>query len=646
MFAAVKRPGLSFAMCAAVAMACSRAAIASPAEEYSREIRPLLEKRCFECHDAATARADLNLEQYDSLDRITGAPEVWQLVLERVRSYEMPPKKSGELGFDEYQKLVEWLGRLPKPPEPDCNTLASDRTAHFYRGYVMSRRLNRAEYARSIRDLVGVEVPVLELLPADGGGGEGFDTTGSALFLSTLHIERYLAAAERVTETVLTDDEPEDPEIRRARDNLLVARPSDTVAARDAARAVVSEFARRAFRRRVQDDEVDRLMALYDRAAGRGDGFVAGIRLALQGVLISPHFLFLAEPEPGKPGIQPLGPYPLASRLSYFLWSSIPDERLLSLAESGALLDIHVYRAEIRRMLGDPKAAALGERFALQWLDVDRVGSMVRPDPQRFPQFDEELASSMRHEVVAFFNHIVREDRPLLELIDSDYTFINERLARLYGLEAPGEPGFQRVSTASTPRGGVLGMAAVHALTSYPLRTSPVLRGHWILEALLGEKVPPPPPGTPTLDPDAAEAPTSLRQQLEQHRADAACAACHDKMDPLGFGLENFDPIGRWRTAEAGHEIDARGTLPSGETFDGPDGLRQVLMARKDQVMRHLARKLTGFALGRELTRLDTCVIDSAMDALHNNDYRASALIESIALSFPFRHRFYPKSDS
>lgn len=616
-------------------------------EDYTKEIRPLMAKKCYECHNATKTKGDLNLERFENLDAIKTAPEIWQEVLEKVQAYEMPPKKSGELDFSQFQKLTAFLRELPQPEKPDCNQIASDRTANFYRGYVMSRRLNRAEYINTIRDLFGVELDLHleQLLPADGGGGEGFDTTGDTLFTSSIHIEKYLAAAEQITRHILPDRPREQSrELRAARERILFRAPGWFEKSAAVAREVIATFARRAWRRPVTTEDVDQLMKLYARGCQRGDSFAASVRLALQGALISPHFLFLAEPEPVTTGIQRLADVPLASKLSYFLWSSMPDEELLALAEAGKLSDTNVYRAQIRRLLKDPKAAAFGERFALQWLDLDRLGGEVRPDATKYPEFDAALAQAMKGEVTAFFNHLIQNDRSLLELIDSKYTFANRRLAELYGL--PGVTGdeLQLVEVADARRGGLLGMAAVHAATSFPLRTSPVLRGRWVIEALLGEKIPPPPPGVPALDEQAAETTgLSLRKQLEQHRLQAECAACHDKMDPLGFGLENFDVLGRWRDQLHGAPLDTKGTLPSGEVYEGPDGLRQILMARKEKIVRHLARKLTGFAFGRELNQFDNCVIDDAMKALAQNDWRTTVLIETIAMSYPFQHRFYPK---
>jgi hypothetical protein len=637
------------AILAAVAsVAVSISAEAGSAEEFRDDIRPILEKHCFECHGPEKQKGKLNLATFAEYAHVTEAKEVWQVVLERIQAFEMPPEGKPELGFNKHQKLMKWLRGLPKPERPDCDQIASDRTANFYRGYVMSRRINRSEYNQTVRDLFGLDLRLQELLPADGGGGEGFDTSGNALFVSSIHIEKYLAAATRALEAVLSDNAKNlSPEAAKARARILIAEPKPGTSAREAARTNVTAFASRAFRRPVADDEVERILSMFDRGWERGDGFIPSLRMGLKAVLVSPNFLFLAEPEPAEGGVHRLGALPLASRLSYFLWSSMPDEELFTLAKGGQLLETNIFRQQIHRMLADPKAEALGERFALQWLDLDRLGTEIRPDPKKYPEFDSELGASMRREVTAFFNYILRQDRSLLELIDSDYTFLNERLAKLYGVEGVSGAEMQHVRLTDRNRGGIVGMGGVHALTSYPLRTSPVLRGKWILEALLGDKVNPPPPDVPPLEEKAEEvAHLTVRVQLEKHRINPDCASCHNKMDPLGFGLENFDILGRWRDKDRGHPIDARGTLPSGETFTGPTGLKNLLMTRKDDVIKHLVRKMTGFAYGRELNRLDECVIDRAMKALQANNYRASVLVEQIATSFPFQHRFYPKQDA
>jgi hypothetical protein len=618
----------------------------SPLEEYQKEIQPILKKHCYDCHSNDKAKADLNLEYFDDLDKIHEAEETWVKVQELVYAFEMPPPGKNDLSFDKQRKLVDWLKKLPKPEKPDCDQIANDRNANFYRGHVMSRRINRAEYANTIRDLFGVQVAVEELLPADGGGGEGFDTAGNALFTSSIHIEKYIAAAELVLTTVLPDKTSKlAPEIKAARARILGsnAKPSKKEA-RVTAQEVVSRISRLAFRRPADTNEVERALQLFDRAFDRGDGYVPSLRLALKSVLVSPNFLFLVEPEPDEKGVQPLAALPLASRLSYFIWSSMPDEELLALAESEKLMDPNIYRQQVHRMLQDPKAAALGERFALQWLDLERLGGEVRPDAQKFPEFDSELQRAMLEEVTAAFNYVVKSDSSLLQLIDADYTFANERLAKIYGIPDVTGAEVRKVALTDKNRGGVTGMAAVHAITSYPMRTSPVLRGKWVLEALIGEKVNPPPPETPAFEETQQKAKDlSLRAQFELHRSKAECASCHDKMDPLGFGMENYDVLGRWREKDGEHAIDSTGKLPSGETFTGPAGLKKILMSRKDDVMKHLVRKMTGYAFGRELNKFDNCVVDKAVEALQQNNYRPTVLVEHIALSFPFRHRFYPK---
>jgi hypothetical protein len=368
------------------------------------------------------------------------------------------------------------------------------------------------------------------------------------------------------------------------------------------------------------------------------------LKLPLKAVLISPHFLFLVEPEPDKDGVYELPDYPLASRLSYFLWASMPDDELLLMAAEGKLRDGGILREQVRRMLRDPRSRGLAENFTPQWLGLGALGETVRPDPQRFPEFDDALADAMRQEPICFFDDLIREGRSLLELLDADYTFANERLARHYGIEGVRGTAMRRVPLADKNRGGVLGMAGMLTVTSFPLRTSPVLRGKWVLEDLLGSRVPPPPPNAGELPKDDRNAKgLSFRKQLELHRSRSECASCHQRMDPLGFGLENFDPIGRFRTEQAGQPIDAVGELPSGEKFNGPRELRAVLLKQKTEFLRNLARKMLGYALGRQLYRFDQCVIDDSLKALEADGYKAPILLERIALSYPFRHRYVKK---
>ncbi|MES1167423.1 MAG: DUF1592 domain-containing protein, partial [Pseudomonadota bacterium] len=357
---------------------------------------------------------------------------------------------------------------------------------------------------------------------------------------------------------------------------VMIAEPSATLSKPAAAEQIIRRFATRAYRRPVREAEVNRLMALWAKADGDGRPFVQSIDTVLQAVLVSPAFLFRMELDPQEDeesGIHTLNEYELASRLSYFLWASMPDDELFALAgrhQLRANLD-----AQVRRMLKDPKASALVQDFAGQWLQL-RTMQAVAPDPKRFPDFDEALRSAMTRETELFFNAIVQEDRNVMDFIDADFTFVNERLARHYGLPGVTGDDFRRVTLPADKRGGILTQASVLTVTSLPNRTSPVLRGKWVLENLLDAAPPPPPPNVPALaEGDKAELTGTIRQRMEQHRKDPKCAVCHEQMDGIGFALENFDAVGAWRTQDGGTEkIDARGTLPGGKSFNGPVELR------------------------------------------------------------------------
>ncbi len=621
----------------------ARAEDAAHRKLYDEKIHAKIDRYCYKCHGNDKQKGDLNLASQANYDDIVKNPKLWADILERIFAFEMPPEGSPGPEFDERNEILDWLRKLPKE-ELDCSKLASDRTQSFYAGHVMSRRITRDEYRNSIRDLTGLSIDAASNLPADGAGGEGFDTTGDTLFTSTLAIEKYLDAAELVMAALLPDSPDAMPAPdAAARASLLGDLPNDALPPRNAARKVLDRFLPRAFRRPAHPGEPEKYLAAFDRAIARGDRYDLAVRLMLTGIIVSPHFLFLAEPEPAQPGIQPLSPFALASRLSYFLWASMPDDILFQKASSGDLLKDDVYLAEIRRLLADPRAASLGHRFASQWLDLDRVGTDIKADGSRFPEFTPALAASMRGEVITFFNHLIRENQPLTDLIDCNYSFINAPLAALYGIPDISGDSFQKVTFPSRQRGGLTGMAAIHTATSFPLRTSPVLRGKWLLDTVLGERVPPPPPNVPPLKEEAAtSSAASVRQQLEEHRRNPDCAACHNRMDPLGFGMESFDVIGRLRT----DNVDASGKLPSGESFNGPEGLKDILLARKDQIIRHLVRKLTGYALGRELNHFDECILRDAMKALSEHEYRPAAAIETIALAKAFRFRYYPPSES
>jgi len=616
----------------------------TPEKDFEK-VRPLLTRYCGKCHSEKKKEGELDLSRFTTFQKAREEKKIWDTVQSRFFSREMPPEGSPQPKGEERKLLREWMTAMVKH-DGDCDQIANDGNTNFYRGHVMSRRLTRTEYANCIRDLTGVDIPVTQQLPADGSGGVGFDAVGDSLFLSPIHLESYLAIAEQVSQKFWPDEIPssEPAAIRERRaawgGDIVPKGRSD----RDVAERTLSRMARLLFRRSVSKEELQRYLAFYDNSRSHGESHRAGLRSTLQGLLISPHFLFLAEPEPEKEGVYPLADHPLAARLAIFLWSSLPDEKLLDAADAGLLQKEDELRSQIQRMLKDPRSLALGENFAMQWLGLTSLGVTVQPDKEKFPEFNDELATAMKAETAQFFAHLFSENRSLLELLDADYTYVNADLAQHYGIENVTGPELRKVILKDHVRGGVLTQASVLTVSSHPQRTSPVLRGRWLLEEILGSRVPPPPPGVPPLvEAGEGDNVVSLREQLEKHRSNPQCITCHSRMDPLGFGMENFDPIGRWRTEVDGQPIDSQGTLPSGEKFNGPAELKTVLLKRKNEVIRHLTRKMYGYAVGRDLNKFDDCVIQKAVDTLKKNDYRASLLVEEIALSYPFRHRYCKK---
>ena len=389
------------------------------------------------------------------------------------------------------------------------------------------------------------------------------------------------------------------------------------------ARANLADLARRAYRRPVTEGDIDGLMRLVEQAREQGDSIDHGMELALEAILVSPRFLFRIEPAGGANAS--LDDFQLASRLSYFLWSSMPDDELFHLAAQHRLRDPEILRAQIHRMLLDPKARALVENFGGQWLETRNLDSL-QPDPAKFPEFTGALRHDMQRETQLFFQSIIGDNRPISDFIRANYTFLNQRLAAFYGIPNVEGPQFRRVDLPpDSHRGGILTQASVLTVSSYPARTSPVIRGKWILQNLLDAAPPPPPPNVPKLDETALGATATVRQRLEQHRANPACKGCHSRMDPLGFALENYDAIGHWRTQEGDLPIDATGALPNGQTFEGAEGLKQVLLKDQDRFARCLASKLMTYALGRK----------SSMPSA-KGDETFSQLVEAIVMSPEF----------
>ena len=406
------------------------------------------------------------------------------------------------------------------------------------------------------------------------------------------------------------------------------------------ARQILSSLARRAYRRPVDEQDVQGLVQFYNEGQREG-GFEAGIQFALERLLVSPDFLFRIERDPvdAEPGsMYEITDTELASRLSFFLWSSLPDDELLDLVERGALHEPGVLEQQVERMMADPRASAFIENFVGQWLYLRNLGG-IYPDPAGFPEFDENLREAFQRETELFIDDQVRSDRSLLELLSADYTFVNERLARHYNIPGIYGSRYRKVTLDGVERGGLLGHGSLMMVTSYPNRTSPVLRGKFVLENLLGGPPPEPPPNVPALETSSDGRVLTMREAMAMHRENPACSVCHAAMDPIGFSLENYDAVGKWRVEFAGQPIDASGLLPDGSTFDGPDGLRNLLLERPDDFVGTVTEKLLTFALGRSLEYYDMPSVRAIVRAAAQDDYRWSSVILGVIESAPFQMR-------
>ena len=588
------------------------------AADFAKEVRPVLETFCFKCHGAERAKGGVKLHEASDLAALYRDPLLWDKVLVELRDEAMPPDDKPQPSADERKRLIAWLDRALNDPDP----LAVPRDP----GKPVLHRLSKREYNNTIRDLLGLDTHPADEFPPDGGGGGGFDNNSATLFTPPVLVEKYLAVATKL----LAATRPE---------RLIVSRPGPVLTKTDAAKANISRFVSRAFRRPVEPAQIELLLKLFAQADARGESFDDAVRYALRGVLVSPDFLFRVEVPRGL-NASPVSDYELASRLSYFLWSSMPDDELFRVTYAGTLRQPAVLEAQVKRMLLDPKARAFAETFAGQWLRVDELTTSAQPDAKRFPDYTPALRDAMLAEPVEFFHALVRENGSLLRVLDADYTYVNEPLAKLYGLDGVTGEKFRRVALKDRNRGGVATMGAVLTLTSYPRRTSPVLRGKWILEQILGTPPPPPPPLVESLPTnDKPKDGLTLRQQLEKHRTKEECAGCHKRLDPLGFGLENFDAIGRWRNQIAEQPVDATGEMVSGEKFNGPAELKAILLKHKDVFARNVTEKMYAYALNRGLESYDVPTVRRTAKLLASADYRVDTLVLEIVKSYSFQNR-------
>ncbi len=593
--------------------------VVSDQTTFEKQMRPIMKQVCVRCHSGQKPAGGINLDVAGDITTLQRDQTTWRKVITQLHGRTMPPPNAPQPTEEQRSQLLVWLN----------HTLdgASDAVLAKNPGRVLIHRLNRMEYNNTVRDLFGITSNPADSFPADGGGGAGFDNNADTLFIPPILMERYLRAAG----TILAEARPS---------RIFFVQPGKGVTRRAAARQIVAHFALYGFRRPPETAEVDRLMHLYDASIAHGETYADSVKLALKAVLVSPKFLFRAESTDASNGPRALGDYALASRLSYFLWDSMPDDTLLQLAAQHHLKDPKVLELQVDRMLKSPKASAFAESFAGQWLHVRDLYTTAKPDPGRYPNFTPALRDAMFQEPVALVNTVFRENASLITLIDADYTYLNEDLARHYGIEGVQGPEMRRVALKDRRRGGVITTAGVLTVTSYALRTSPVVRGKWVLEAILGTPPAPPPPNAGGLPAD--DAPTSgltFRQRLEKHRSRPECAGCHSRMDPIGFGLENFDAVGRWREAVAGIPVDSSGVLANGEKFSGPAELKQHLLADKEGFVRNLTEKMLGYALGRGLEPYDLPTVRKICAAVQKDGYKSDTLIRGIVESYPFQYR-------
>jgi mono/diheme cytochrome c family protein len=664
------------------------------AEQFTREIVPILETHCYACHGDGGQEGSVTLDEFATPEAAVADRQLWFRALRMLRAGMMPPAEYDRPTRDEIATLESWIKRGafaidPENPDP---------------GRVTVRRLNRIEYSNTIRDLMGVRFDAQTMFPPDDTG-HGFDNIGDVLTISPLHLEKYIEAAEEiVAEGVPTEppDEDGDRERRRQYRRFFAEPPPEDADQRRAYVVdVLKKFVMKAFRRPADDATVERLADLAQSVyEGEQTRVEAGIARAMTAVLASPRFLFREEQLEDDPGhTYPLvDQYSLASRLSYFLWSSMPDDELMELAEQGQLRD--QLPEQVERMLKANKAEEFIRQYAGQWLrarDIEttqvdaravlgrenpdderdrirqRFRELQRKDPEslteaereeldqvrrqfrrRFGRFrdaelDREMRQAMKRETEMLLERIVQEDRSLLELIDADYTYLNERLAKHYGIEGVTGDKMQLVELPEdSVRGGVLTQGTTLVITSNPDRTSPAKRGLYVLETLLGTPPPPPPPDIPSLEQSekgfAGRTPTA-RELLELHRADPVCSSCHNRMDPIGLALENFNALGMFREKERGESIDATGELITGENFEGIRELKRILVEdRSEDFLRCATEKMLTYALGRGLEYNDVEAVDGILDRVIEKDGRPSALLKGIVESAPFLRSRWPEA--
>jgi hypothetical protein len=621
-------------------------AFSQPVVRYETDLRPLLDKKCFECHNTGTTKGGVNLDNYKEQARVIEDGQFWLKVLDQIKTRQMPPKGETPLSPEQYHTLVDGI-----------NTILQSSLQQKSPGHVVIRRLSHSEYHYTILDLLQVDFDARNFFPSDGSGGGGFDNQGAALFFTPLKLERYYDAADVIVDSAYNNETRwnrlvpisyEQNWWQRFRNWVKSLFSDDYIeinAPELAAQKVIYPFATKAYRRFLKDNEKGKLSGIFKTVYDQKDSvenprrFNESVAQAFKAILISPQFLYRVEEEPEMSGSYPLSNFEVATRLSYFLWSSMPDETLFNLAYQGELEDTVVLEAQVRRMLADPKAKRFAENFSTQWLGITKlIDNQPMVDPEKFPGFDMAIRKALYRETVEYFYHVLTQSKNMLDLVNSNYTFLSKELAEFYGIEGVTNEDLQKVTLSDSVRGGVLGMGSVLSTTSFAMRTSPVIRGKWVMEQLLGISPPPPPPVVAELTTDEAiHDQLGLRKILELHRSKPDCQSCHQKMDPLGLGLENFDPTGRWRNSYGKVAVDASGVMADGRSFQGPAELKMLLITEKAKIARNLSSKMLSYALGRSILFTDEPALQRLEACLLENNFNPELFIIELVKSYPFR---------
>ncbi len=594
------------------------------ADKYFRDqVTPFVTKYCLPCHqNRRPTRGGVNFSPALTTPGHAAFAQHWKRADARVKAHDMPPKSAPQPSEADREMFGAWLTKLKYLSDKDPGTF-------------VIRRLTKTEYANTLHDLFGVDTSIADGLP-DEVSGQGYMNS-----LSSLQLEQYLTIADRVLSKIVAPQGRPRTEVEKRLFGPSVTAGKDP---RLAARKIAKSLARQAYRRPPAEAELDTLVASFDLGMRNKLPYRKALHLMLKAVLVSPQFLFItpAGDAEASNGIVALDDYQLASRLSYLLWGTMPDNELMALADSKELHEPEVLKAQTKRLLDDRRSRALFDGFGAQWLSVGGLKRQVF-DPVLFPQMTAGMRQGMYDEVRLFFESVVRENESVIRFVDSDYTYLNDTVASIYGLENTVKgPEMRKVKLSDGNRGGVLGMPGILAATSFPNRTSPVKRGVWVLEQVLGEHVPAAPPDVPALDKQdqASVANLTMRQRTELHRTNPVCNNCHQILDPIGFGLEKFDAIGRWRDRDHnGQAIDSAGELPGAKRFSGPADLKSIISGRNADVARNLAERLLAYALGRKLEGYDEIVVEELVGEIAGDGYRMRALINGVVTSYPFTHR-------